>query len=337
MPSESIEDCYCALGLSPPPPYGHHTTYTKHQLRQAYLTRALKTHPDRNPRDPAATRTFQHLTDCYGRVRTHAIACPPAADADADACPPAADIDLNQYKRAFEKMAYRASVFWNTSPEAKLLKEMWQTYSERSRAVDKSVPTTSAEPTDEPESEPEPEPDIRFTLRIPLEDVYQRTPQKLSYMRMRMRMRYACNRDDTHATVYEEEQTLLIHTDHKHITFYGEGHEFVPGVKGNVCITIVPDIEFPYRFDDTAHLLQYEVHVSSAQARQMHAIDVFGTEVVFTLPECDTQIRLDGCGLYDSDKGERSALLANVHLTPPPSPPHAPHDEIGDPATTCAA
>ena len=312
-----LQECYHALGLS------SGKTYTTAQLRKAYFTRAKATHPDINPQDPTATQSFQHLTQCYEYVMQYHKGIHTDTDDTNDTDD--TEYTVEEYKMLFEQWSSRASYFWNTSTEAKLIKQMWNQFSEYAS----SPKTTETQDVDDLSASPKVDIDcssppitkntehsenadlnIHFTLQIPLEDIYHMHTQKLSYQR-----REQCNHKKSISSSSSEIQnhSLLVNTSYQNITFYCEGHQCSHTLRrGNVLVHIEPDCPLHFYIDAHTQVLHYVLHVSIHKVGQIHILHIFGIELFVTLSEEITQFCFPEKGLYDVDKDERSDLIVNI-------------------------
>jgi hypothetical protein len=301
-----LADSYRTLGLSP------FETYTDVQMRKAYLKRARQTHPDTNRRDPRATQIFQHVSRCYETVQLHQNMMSGARSAGKEANPQAEDdanIDIDDFRLAYERLMCKLSVFWNTSTEAKLVKQLWRSFCERAENDAQQEARTGHH--DDDEAEPQPSSDISYFLRIPIADVYRKEPQKLSFYRKRW--------DAQGERLKEEQASLLVNTGYKKTTFYGEGHHCWSGGGydgcGDVTVTIEPVMDNTklYRVADDGVLhRQFAVEQEDWFGRPF-VIDLFGDECFFVVPDIwkadePTTVVVSRMGLYDTDTMNRCEL-----------------------------
>ena len=138
-----LSDCYRALGLR------SGENYTCEQLRKAYLEKAKETHPDMNPQDPTATQSFQHLNTCYETLleyHTKSV----FNDMDDEK---GNDFSVEDYKHLFEQWTMRAQHFWDTSVEAKVIKQMWTHVSNYTTSKTESHSPTTKDSTDSSDSD----------------------------------------------------------------------------------------------------------------------------------------------------------------------------------------
>lgn len=325
MTAPLLNECYDVLGLR------SDTFYTEVQLRKAYLKRARETHPDTNPQDSQATEAFQHLTQCYETVRVHQSKC-----ANQPYVEPS-KVDIEKYKQAYEALLCKIKLFWNDSTEAQVVKQLWQTWSERQR-TEPTIPepdeyttnTDSRARTYPPPTDAEVKPceyaadvdtdtDIHFVLQIPLIDVYHKAPQKLSFFRRRW---------NPHALrIDEEEASLLVHTEHRETAFFGEGHCIVDRNKstclttgcGDVCVVVVPLSDAMCRVDCNG-VLHCKVDITCREMRgRPKLINLYGNEYFFVVPEdCESDISssvvIQNSGLYDVETMQRAELIVDCIL-----------------------
>lgn len=312
----SLADSYRTLGLSP------FETYTDGQMRKAYLKRARQTHPDTNRCDPRATQTFQHVSRCYETVQLHQNLMAGARSVGEEANPQAdddanANIDIDDFRLAYERLMYKLSVFWNTSTEAKLAKQLWQSFCERAEDEEDEAEAHAKHDAqaghhdDDNEAEPQPSSDIRYVLQIPIADVYHKEPQKLSFYRKRW--------DAQRERLEEEHASLLVNTGYKKTTFYGEGHSCWSGGGyegcGDVTVTVEPAMDGNrlYSVDENGVIHRLFTVEHDDWCGRPRVIDLFGDECFFVVPDIwnadePTTVAVTGLGLYDAETTERGEL-----------------------------
>ena len=275
----SLVHCYRTLGLSPC------TTYSNKQLHKAYLGCAKRTHPDVNPHDPDATGAFQHVRDCYEtllRRQTMGGATTTEGSAFNPPPPPNVDdyLDVNDYRDAYERLLYKMGVFWKTSSDVKLAKQLWRSFQEHQRQRFNGSK------------------DLSFVLHIPLTDVYHCAPQKLTFSRK-------CEGIAT-----EEDVALLVRTEHQRTTFYGQGHREKDGRCGDVHVSVVPVHNGAYTVD--AEGVLHRRYVATTRGRPC-IIDVFGHECFFVVPYIieGSPVVVAQMGLYDTERNVRGDLIVD--------------------------
>lgn len=319
-----LDDCYIALGLHPK------QTYTASQFRKAYLARAKQIHPDVNPQDPTATQSFQHLTQCYETL----LQCRTQQSDDKDDIhdsPTDVEYSVDDYKMMFEQWSSRASYLWNTSTEAKLMKQIWGHLSHYASTTQQTTTSPVKEkfkesfetldspntPTTKPhniihtnvsskvEHANNPELNLHFKLQLPLEDIYHMHTQKLSYQRQEWDT--VLHQKNTHT------HCLLIHTTYQNIVFYNEGHQCSQTLeRGNVRVCIEPQFPEGFYIDNETQLLHIVLNVPTTKVGAIQIIDIFGEELFLTLTDHKKKYCFPKHGLYDVDTNERSDLMVNV-------------------------
>lgn len=266
MPSPTRAQYFRILHLDP----CKAATYTASDLRHAYLRRAKAVHPDKHPDDPDATRMFQEVSRAYTTL------CRLDGGESGGEGDDAEDIDLDKYRRIYETLsdtlAEKASAFWETSAEAKVLKMLWQSWrgdahrSDNSDGSDSETTSTDSDPTDIPfpDEQPDEQPDepdpatdapdqpppLRIPLPLPLYDVYHNVPHKVHYTRYRW--------SAVSGAPEPEEQTVLIPAGCRQMTCYGEGDQLSEGgASGDVVFDVEPVMSSDrYRLDSTQLVLE---------------------------------------------------------------------------------
>lgn len=317
MTAPSLNECYDCLGLC------SNITYSEVQLRKVYLKRARETHPDSNPQDSHATEAFQHLTQCYETARAHLLPCSNQPYAE----PP--EVDIEKYKQAYEILLSKIMLLWKDSSDALVVKQLLNAWAQRHRtesttkAADKNAKNagffahkySSADVKKNPYEDTDT--DIHFVLQIPLVDVYHKAPQKLSFFHRRWN-------SQTHCT-YEEEASLLVHTEHRETTFFGEGHcnanktDFCNSSCGDVCVVVVPMPDAMCSVDPNG-VLHYKLVIESREmCGRPKLFNLYGKECFFVVPDDCTSdtyssVIIQNSGLYDIKTMERAELIVDCIL-----------------------
>lgn len=298
-----LHDCYSALGLTT------NKSYTSQEIRRAYLKRAKSTHPDVNPQDPNATHTFQHLNQCYERVKTHVETTTYNTNpSDVDTSHDDHDYSVEHYRQLFEQWSVQASIFWNTSPEANMFKQLWKHLNADSyNNVHTDTRDTHFSKEEHPNKATSSPPsrtnalDIHVTVDVPLEDIYFGNLQKMVYTR------YEENGQ-------EHEHALLVDAVCKQVIFHHEGHR-CPYTKqcGHVIVDIHPLCPHNYRIDSDTDTLHYTLRVApNTLSATVHILKVFDKEVFLTLSEYNNQFVFPYKGLYDIHKTCRNNLVVDI-------------------------
>lgn len=295
----SLADSYTTLGLSV------YQKYSKKQLHTAYLQCAKRTHPDANPLDREATRRFQYVSQCYETVQLHQGIEDEKheqhggwyeQDTNASFDPET----IQAYHQAYERLLYKIQTFWNTSPEAKLAREVWQTFQNT------KTPCQNTK-TQNKSKAPNSSLDVSFVLQISLADVYHCAPQKLSFARNVW--------DDERCEHVQQEVSLLVRVEFKCTTFYGEGHRGQDGARGDVSVCVEPNAIDRYSVKADG-LLHRELVVPKEKMGRPSIVDVFGRECFFVVPHTllttePTPVVVNGVGLYDTETGQRGPLVVD--------------------------
>lgn len=128
--------CLRALGLLP---RVDGRSYTRRELRLAYLQRARTLHPDKHRTSAAATtaatRDFQHLSLAYETLlHRDAPGATPESDTDAtyegarDAADDTDDTTPQRYREMYARMMQHAEHLWRTRPETRLVQQLWASW-----------------------------------------------------------------------------------------------------------------------------------------------------------------------------------------------------------------